>query len=344
MDVTGALGLRYPVRRGAGEERADTGGRQLEGGGLALVDTSAPATIPYREHQRARPCENADTVENRERLRREGHPVQLLRLHALRGPRPDAAFKVHLRPGRAADLAHTGGAEHSEEQSELDRLVRSRGVHRPHRVADPAVRKTRVVMNNRLDHRRQLLELLRRVVGSVSVHHRPPHNTVQMLAHHIAGGAAAVPVREDDLAQIDERDRVDGLGYPTDMSSDERTRMKGTQLSSRQIEPREGDLVVARIENEITLERFHRASENLVELQPQSNNPEHETIRIGPQSTNTEIAGVVVGAIIGTRIEGSATPRRRELAPKAERRSDALGRDEDRGERTTSMGGMEMEW
>ena len=33
VDVTGALGLRYPVRSGGGEEGADTGGRQLEGGG-----------------------------------------------------------------------------------------------------------------------------------------------------------------------------------------------------------------------------------------------------------------------------------------------------------------------
>ena len=38
VDVTGALGLRYPVRSGAGEKGAETGGRQLEGGGLALVD------------------------------------------------------------------------------------------------------------------------------------------------------------------------------------------------------------------------------------------------------------------------------------------------------------------
>lgn len=67
-------------------------------------------------------------------------------------------------------------------------------------------------------------------------------------------------------------------------------------------EPDDGDIVVARIEDEITLKRFHRKDENTIELQPESSNPEHEPIRIDEQ-TDFEISGVVVGAIIGTRRE-----------------------------------------
>ena len=93
----------------------------------------------------------------------------------------------------------------------------------------------------------------------------------------------------------------------------------------RAAEPREGDLVVARIADEITLKRYHRASEDLVELQPQSDNPEHETIRIGPDSADTEIVGVVVGAIIGTRMNGREMGGRRKSAAGAQRGANDRG-------------------
>ena len=68
-----------------------------------------------------------------------------------------------------------------------------------------------------------------------------------------------------------------------------------------------GDIVVARIGDEITLKRFMRKADNTVELQPESNDPEHTPIRIGPESEDSEIVGIVVGAIIGTRrSEGTA--------------------------------------
>ena len=95
-------------------------------------------------------------------------------------------------------------------------------------------------------------------------------------------------------------------------------------------EPREGDLVVARIADEITLKRYHWTSENVVELQPQSDNPEHETIRIGPGSADTEIVGVVVGAIIGTRMDSRERPGREEPTRGAERSRGRGRRGEER--------------
>ena len=62
-----------------------------------------------------------------------------------------------------------------------------------------------------------------------------------------------------------------------------------------------GDIVVARIGDGITLKRFMRKADNTMELQPESNDPEHTPIRIGPETEDSEIVGIVVGAIIGTR-------------------------------------------
>ena len=68
-------------------------------------------------------------------------------------------------------------------------------------------------------------------------------------------------------------------------------------------DPRNGDVVVARMEEEITLKRYHRQNGyGRVELQPVSSNDAHSTIHIDGQS-DFEISGVVVGAIIGTRRE-----------------------------------------
>ena len=62
-----------------------------------------------------------------------------------------------------------------------------------------------------------------------------------------------------------------------------------------------GDIVVARIGEEITLKRFYRPNEySNIELQPVSSNDEHDTIHVDEQ-TDFEISGIVVGAIIGTR-------------------------------------------
>ena len=81
----------------------------------------------------------------------------------------------------------------------------------------------------------------------------------------------------------------------------------GDMLAVRQEpEPREGDLIVARMGEKITLKRYHRASEeseDSIELQPESSNPEHHPIPIDPQTEDFQIVGIVVGAIIGARGE-----------------------------------------
>ena len=69
----------------------------------------------------------------------------------------------------------------------------------------------------------------------------------------------------------------------------------------RNPEPNEGDLVVARIGQDVTMKRYHRESENVIELQPVSNNAEHQPIRIEAGTEDFEIAGVVVGAMVGAR-------------------------------------------
>ena len=69
----------------------------------------------------------------------------------------------------------------------------------------------------------------------------------------------------------------------------------------RNPEPNEGDVVIARIGQEITLKCFHRPDPDRIELQPRTSNPEHKTIVIDAQTADWEIAGVVVGAMIGAR-------------------------------------------
>ena len=69
----------------------------------------------------------------------------------------------------------------------------------------------------------------------------------------------------------------------------------------RNPDPSDGDIVVARIGTDITLKCFHRPSATRVELRPRSTNPEHRPIVIDENTTDWEIVGVVVGAIIGAR-------------------------------------------
>ena len=63
----------------------------------------------------------------------------------------------------------------------------------------------------------------------------------------------------------------------------------------------DGEIVVARIESDITVKCFHQTGPDRIELQPRSSNAEHKAIVIDGQTTDWEIVGVVVGAMIGAR-------------------------------------------
>ena len=63
-------------------------------------------------------------------------------------------------------------------------------------------------------------------------------------------------------------------------------------------DPDPRDIVISRIGSEITMKRY-KGGRQCIELEPQSTNPEHETIRV-EVGTDLEIVGVVAGAIIGT--------------------------------------------
>ena len=69
----------------------------------------------------------------------------------------------------------------------------------------------------------------------------------------------------------------------------------------RNPDPRDGDIVVARIGEEVVVKRFCRKSRDTIERQPESHNPEHKAIRITPHTVGFEVVGTVVGAIVGTR-------------------------------------------
>jgi repressor LexA len=59
-------------------------------------------------------------------------------------------------------------------------------------------------------------------------------------------------------------------------------------------EAREGQIVVARIGDEVTVKRFRRKAQH-VELQP--DNPEYRTIVVGPGETDFTLEGIAVGLI-----------------------------------------------
>lgn len=60
-----------------------------------------------------------------------------------------------------------------------------------------------------------------------------------------------------------------------------------------------GDVVVARFGDEVTLKRFVRIDERHVELRPESDNPAHVPLQIDLAKHILHIDGVAVGALIG---------------------------------------------
>ena len=96
---------------------------------------------------------------------------------------------------------------------------------------------------------------------------------------------------EADFYVIVDGDSMDLVGY----------RSGDIVAVKRNPEPNEGDVVIARIGQEVTLKCFHRAGRDRIELQPRSSNPEHGPIVIDGTTADWEIVGVVVGAMIGPR-------------------------------------------
>ena len=88
-----------------------------------------------------------------------------------------------------------------------------------------------------------------------------------------------------------EGDSLDKVGFTT-----------GDIIAVRhQPEARNGDIVLARIGEEVPLKRYERIGPHTVEFQPASTNPEHQPIRVDARTEDVAIVGIVVGAIIGTR-------------------------------------------
>ena len=94
-----------------------------------------------------------------------------------------------------------------------------------------------------------------------------------------------------DFYLVVKGDSMDQVGY---MSND-------IVAVKRNPDPDEGDVVIARTGQDITLKCFHRAAPDRIELQPRSSNPEHKAIVVDAQTADWEIVGVVVGAMIGAR-------------------------------------------
>ena len=74
------------------------------------------------------------------------------------------------------------------------------------------------------------------------------------------------------------------------------------RLDSRDQEPagrRDGEVIVAKLEGEVTLKRYVRLDERHIELRPESTNPDHRPIAIDLEPDPFEIAGVAIEALIG---------------------------------------------
>ena len=106
---------------------------------------------------------------------------------------------------------------------------------------------------------------------------------------HIPRAVAEMFTPRPDYFLTVEGDSMDRLGLTT-----------GTLVAIKgDTEPRNGDVVVARIEDEVTLKRFRRKSEREVELLPESTNPVHRPRTVDLEKTEFDVDGVYVGALIG---------------------------------------------
>ncbi|MYD93360.1 MAG: repressor LexA [Chloroflexi bacterium] len=67
--------------------------------------------------------------------------------------------------------------------------------------------------------------------------------------------------------------------------------------------PKDGDVVVARLGEQVTLKRYKRVDDRHVELRPESTNEEHRLQVVDAEAEQLHIEGVMVGALIGPATE-----------------------------------------
>ena len=122
----------------------------------------------------------------------------------------------------------------------------------------------------------------------------------------------------------------------------------GTIVAIRKTdEPRDGDVVVARIDDSVMLKRFVRKGERHIELHPESTEPEHQPIRIDLATDDFHVDGVAVGALIGRGFnpmdggdEQSDTASDRDLLAWVQRETARRNREEN-PERATQLRPLE---
>ena len=63
--------------------------------------------------------------------------------------------------------------------------------------------------------------------------------------------------------------------------------------------PQDGDVIVARLGEQVTLKRYKRIDDRHVELRPESTNKKHRPNIVDAEAELLHIEGVMVGALIG---------------------------------------------
>ena len=116
----------------------------------------------------------------------------------------------------------------------------------------------------------------------------------ERIRHRIPRAVAECFGRQPDFFLRVEGDSMNLLGFVT-----------GSVVAVKaQSDAENGEVVVARVEDEVTLKRYVRLDERHVELRPESTNPEHQPILIDLEQEAFEIAGIAVGALIGDGFNG----------------------------------------
>ena len=115
------------------------------------------------------------------------------------------------------------------------------------------------------------------------------------IAARIPSSVARAFRRQPDFFVRVEGSSMNELGYVT-----------GSVVAIKaQSDAENGDVVVARVDDRVTLKRFYRMDERRVELRPESTDSAHETIQVDLESQTFELCGVAVGALIGDGFDGS---------------------------------------